>query len=163
LKRKHAVLLVAGVLVLHLWLLAGTPLWLNPAPGEPLHPQAMQTRQIEVASPRAAQVPAAKAPPIANVNSCALGGCASPPSERIRSSPSFRIKSVATIVTNTAARESQLIQLRMVGGNSPCRPGFNSGSGNTSKTSKEEGGYWNLTSSTKKIRYRSLSGSATIC
>ena len=58
LQRKHAVLLVGGVLLVHLWLLAAKPLWLNPAPGQPLHPQAMLTRQIEVASPRAPQVPA---------------------------------------------------------------------------------------------------------
>jgi hypothetical protein len=57
LQRKHAVLLVAGVLVLHLWLLAGGPMWLTPEPGEPLHAQAMVTRQIEVAAPRAPQVP----------------------------------------------------------------------------------------------------------
>ena len=57
LQRKHAVLLVAGVLVLHLWLLAGGPMWLTPEPGEPLHPQAMVTRKIEVAAPRAPQVP----------------------------------------------------------------------------------------------------------
>jgi Protein of unknown function (DUF3108) len=57
LQRKHAVLLVAGVLVLHLWLLAGGPMWFTPEPGEPLHPQAMVTRQIEVAAPRAPQVP----------------------------------------------------------------------------------------------------------
>jgi len=57
LQRKHAVLLVAGVLALHLWVLAGTPMWLTPEPREPLHPQAMVTRQIEVAAPRAPQVP----------------------------------------------------------------------------------------------------------
>jgi Protein of unknown function (DUF3108) len=57
LQRKHAVLLVAGVLVLHLWLLAGTPMWFTPEPGEPLHPRAMVTRQIELAAPRAPQVP----------------------------------------------------------------------------------------------------------
>lgn len=57
LQRKHAVLLVAGVLLMHLWLLAGGPMWLTPEPGEPLHPQAMVTRQIEVAAPRAPQVP----------------------------------------------------------------------------------------------------------
>jgi hypothetical protein len=57
LQRKHAVLLVVGVLVLHLWLLAGGPMWFTPEPGEPLHPQAMVTRQIEVAAPRAPQVP----------------------------------------------------------------------------------------------------------
>ena len=57
LQRKHAVLLVAGVLLLHLWLLAGTPLWLSPDTGKPLHTQALITRQIEVAAPRAPQVP----------------------------------------------------------------------------------------------------------
>ena len=57
LQRKHAVLLVAGVIVLHLWLLAGGPMWFTPEPGEPLRPQAMVTRQIEVAAPRAPQVP----------------------------------------------------------------------------------------------------------
>jgi hypothetical protein len=57
LQRKHAVLLVAGVMVLHLWLLAGGPMWFTPEPGEPLRPQAMVTRQIEVAAPRAPQVP----------------------------------------------------------------------------------------------------------
>ncbi len=57
LQRKHAVLLVAGVLVLHLWLLTGGPMWFTPEPGEPLHPKAMVTRQIELAAPRAPQVP----------------------------------------------------------------------------------------------------------
>ncbi len=57
LQRKHAVLLVAGVLLLHLWLLAGGPMWFTPEPGEPLHPKAMVIRQIEVAAPRAPQVP----------------------------------------------------------------------------------------------------------
>jgi hypothetical protein len=57
LQRKHAVLLVCGVLVLHLWLLAGTPMWFTPEPGEPLHAKALVTRQIEVAAPRAPQVP----------------------------------------------------------------------------------------------------------
>ena len=57
LQRKHAALLVAGVLLMHLWLLAGGPMWFTPEPGQPLHPQAMVTRQIEVAAPRAPQVP----------------------------------------------------------------------------------------------------------
>lgn len=57
LQRTHAALLVVGVLVLHLWLLAGGPMWFTPEPGEPLHPQAMVTRQIEVVTPRAPQVP----------------------------------------------------------------------------------------------------------
>lgn len=57
LQRKHAVLLVAGVLLLHLWLLAGAPLWLAPESGKPLRTQALVTRQIEVTAPRAPQVP----------------------------------------------------------------------------------------------------------
>ena len=63
LQRKHAVLLVAGVLLMHLWLLAGGPMWFTPEPGEPLHPKAMVTRQIEVAAPRAPQVPATQPTP----------------------------------------------------------------------------------------------------
>jgi hypothetical protein len=62
LQRKHAVLLVVGVLLLHLWLLAGSPLWFTPEPGQPLHPQAMVTRQIEVAAPRAPQAPSPAQP-----------------------------------------------------------------------------------------------------
>ena len=62
LQRKHAVLLVAGVLLLHLWVLAGMPLWFSPDSGKPLRTQALITRQIEVAAPRAPQVPDA-APP----------------------------------------------------------------------------------------------------
>ncbi len=57
LQRKHAVLLVAGVLLMHLWLLAGGPMWFTPEPGAPLHPQTIVTRQIEVATPRTPQVP----------------------------------------------------------------------------------------------------------
>ena len=57
LQRKHAVLLVVGVLLLHLWLLAGLPLWFTPESGKPLRTQALITRQIEVAAPRAPQVP----------------------------------------------------------------------------------------------------------
>jgi hypothetical protein len=57
LQRKHAVMLVVAVLVLHLWLLAGSPMWFTPESGKPLHTQALITRQIEVASPRAPQVP----------------------------------------------------------------------------------------------------------
>jgi hypothetical protein len=65
LQRKHAVLLVSGVLLLHLWFLAGMPLWFTPDAGKPLRTQALITRQIEVSAPRAAQVPApgAKAAP----------------------------------------------------------------------------------------------------
>jgi hypothetical protein len=57
LQRKHALLLVAGVLLLHLWVLAGMPLWFSPDSGKPLRTQALITRQIEVAAPRAPQVP----------------------------------------------------------------------------------------------------------
>ena len=57
LQRQHAALLVVGVLLLHLWLLAGMPLWFTPESGKPLRTQALITRQIEVAAPRAPQVP----------------------------------------------------------------------------------------------------------
>ena len=57
LDRKRAALLVVGVLLLHLWLLAGMPLWLSPDSGKPLRTQAMITRQIEVTAPRAPQLP----------------------------------------------------------------------------------------------------------
>ena len=57
LQRKHAVLLVMSVLLLHLWLLAGSPLWFSPDAGKPLRTQALVTRQIEVAAPRAPQIP----------------------------------------------------------------------------------------------------------
>ena len=57
LQRKHALLLVVGVLLLHLWVLSGMPLWFSPDSGKPLRTQALITRQIEVAAPRAPQVP----------------------------------------------------------------------------------------------------------
>lgn len=57
LPRKHAALLVAGVWLLHMWLLAGMPLWFSPDAGKPLRTQALITRQIEIAAPRAPQVP----------------------------------------------------------------------------------------------------------
>jgi hypothetical protein len=57
LQRRHALLLVLAVLLLHLWLLQGRPLWFSPKPGQPLQAQALITRQIEVAAPRAPQVP----------------------------------------------------------------------------------------------------------
>ena len=57
LQRKHAVLLVAGVLAMHLWLLTGGAMWFTPERGEPLRAQPMVTRQIEIAAPRAPQVP----------------------------------------------------------------------------------------------------------
>ena len=56
LPRRHAVLLVSGVLMMHLWLLAGSPLWFSPDSGKPLRTQALITRQIDV-SPRAPQRP----------------------------------------------------------------------------------------------------------
>ena len=62
LQRQHAALLVVGVLLLHLWLLAGLPLWFTPESGTPLRAQALITRQIEVAAPRAPQVPKPKQP-----------------------------------------------------------------------------------------------------
>jgi hypothetical protein len=55
--RKHAVLLVLGVLLVHVWLLAGLPLWFSPDAGKPLRTQALITRQIEVTTPRAPEVP----------------------------------------------------------------------------------------------------------
>ena len=58
LQRKHALLLVAGVVVLHVWVLSGMPLWFSPDAGKPLRTQALITRQIEVAAPRAPQVSA---------------------------------------------------------------------------------------------------------
>jgi hypothetical protein len=57
LQRKHALLLVGGVLLLHLWLLAGSPLWFSPESGKPLATHAFVTRQIQIAAPRAPQVP----------------------------------------------------------------------------------------------------------
>ncbi len=65
LQPKHAVALVAGVLLLHIWILAGTPLWFSPETGKPLHTQAFITRQIEVAPARAPQAPAPKSAPAA--------------------------------------------------------------------------------------------------
>ncbi|PUE60792.1 hypothetical protein B9Z44_08210 [Limnohabitans curvus] len=84
-QRKHAVLLVAGVLLLHLWLLAGAPLWLTPESGKPLRTQALVTRQIEVAAPRAPQVPKpvqptpAKPPPAQTEEAPAEASAATPP------------------------------------------------------------------------------------
>jgi len=66
--RRHAVLLVLGVLVVHLGLLAGNPLWFSPESGQPLRTQTLITRQIEV-SPRAPERPqtaATRAKPIAS-------------------------------------------------------------------------------------------------
>ena len=66
LPRRHAVWLVLGVLALHLWLLAGSPLWFSPESGQPLRTQALITRQIEV-SPRAPERPQ----PVANTTKSA--------------------------------------------------------------------------------------------
>ena len=63
LQRKHALLLVAGVVLLHVWVLSGMPLWFSPDAGKPLRTQALITRQIEVAAPRAPQVPEPVQPP----------------------------------------------------------------------------------------------------
>jgi Protein of unknown function (DUF3108) len=85
LQRKHAVLLVAVVLLLHLWLLAGSPVWFSPESNKPLRTQALVTRQIEVAAPRAPHVPkpAPTAPvkpaPIQNAESSAEASPATPP------------------------------------------------------------------------------------
>ena len=57
LQRKHALLLVAGVMLLHVWVLSGMPLWFSPDAGQPLRTQALITRQIEVAAQRAPHVP----------------------------------------------------------------------------------------------------------
>ena len=69
LQPKHAASLVVGVLLLHIWILAGTPLWFSPESGKPLNTRVLMTRQIEVAparEPKAAApqpAPAPKAPP----------------------------------------------------------------------------------------------------
>ena len=60
LKRSHAVLLVLAVLLVHVWMLSGTPLWWTPDQKQTLRPQAMVTRTIEASTPRAAQKPAVK-------------------------------------------------------------------------------------------------------
>lgn len=57
LKRRHAALLVVAVLAVHLWLLAGSPAWLAPGTEAPLRTATFTTRQIELAVPRAPQVP----------------------------------------------------------------------------------------------------------
>lgn len=67
LKRRHAALLVMAVLAVHLWLLAGSPAWLAPGTDAPLRTATFTTRHIELAAPRAPQVPqAAPAPTAAN-------------------------------------------------------------------------------------------------
>jgi len=57
LKRRHAALLVLTVLAMHLWLLAGSPAWLAPSSEAPLRTTTFTTRQIELVTPRAPQVP----------------------------------------------------------------------------------------------------------
>ena len=81
LQRKHAVLLVAGVLLLHLWALAGLPLWFSPDSGKPLRAQALITRQIEVAAPRAPQVQAPVKPAPAKPTPLPSAEAAADPSE----------------------------------------------------------------------------------
>jgi hypothetical protein len=56
LTRQQAVGLVTTVLLLHVWLLAGTPRWFSAQPSEPLHTLAFTTRQITATAPRAPQV-----------------------------------------------------------------------------------------------------------
>lgn len=57
LKRSHAFLLVGAVLALHLWLLAGSSAWLAPGADASQRTSTFITRQIELAAPRAPQVP----------------------------------------------------------------------------------------------------------
>jgi hypothetical protein len=57
LKRRHAAGLVLAVLVVHVWLLAASPAWLAPGMDTRVHTVTFTTRQIELASPRAPQVP----------------------------------------------------------------------------------------------------------
>ena len=57
LQRKHALMLVCGVLLLHLWLLAGSPLWFSSDSDQQLQTHAFVTRQIQIAAPRAPHVP----------------------------------------------------------------------------------------------------------
>jgi hypothetical protein len=67
LKRRHALLLVVAVLGVHLWLLAGSPTWFAPRADAPLRIATFTTRQIELAAPRAPQVPRPSPPqPMAN-------------------------------------------------------------------------------------------------
>jgi hypothetical protein len=68
LTRQQAVGLVTTVLLLHVWLLAGTPLWFSAQPSEPLHTHAFTTRQITATTPRTPQVQTqtAKTPSRAN-------------------------------------------------------------------------------------------------
>jgi hypothetical protein len=54
---KQAVVLVTAVLLMHLWVLSSTALWRAPETGTPLHAQALVTRQIAAATPRAPQIP----------------------------------------------------------------------------------------------------------
>ncbi len=57
LQRMHAVALVFAVLILHLWGLSSSALWLSPESAGPVRAQALVTRQIEAATPRAAPIP----------------------------------------------------------------------------------------------------------
>ena len=69
LKRSHAVLLALAVLLVHVWMLSGTPLWWTPDQKQTLRPQAMVTRTIEASTPRAAQKPAVKPTRVARLPS----------------------------------------------------------------------------------------------
>jgi hypothetical protein len=67
LQRKHAAALVAAVLLLHLWVLSRSALWLSPEADAPSRAQALITRQIEAPTPRAPQKPAPAAQPRARI------------------------------------------------------------------------------------------------
>lgn len=56
-KRSQAFLLVGAVLAVHLWLLSGSPAWFAPRVDAPQRTATFITRQIELAQPRAPQVP----------------------------------------------------------------------------------------------------------
>ena len=59
LRRRHAALLVLGVLAVHVWVLSGSPTWVVPDKRQPLETKAFSTRQIEVEAPRPVQPAAA--------------------------------------------------------------------------------------------------------
>jgi hypothetical protein len=65
LRPRDALLLVSVVLLLHIWLLAGTPQWLIPASDTPLQTQVFVTRQIVKVAPAAAAPSGSAARPVA--------------------------------------------------------------------------------------------------
>ena len=58
LQRQHAAALVTVVLLLHLWILSSSALWLSPEAEAPARVHALVTRQIEAPTPKAPQIPA---------------------------------------------------------------------------------------------------------